>query len=407
MTNSAVGKNIVICCDGTANQLDGEFSNVAKLYSVLRKDDPNQQVAYYDPGVGTLGDLRFALPAAQTLSKWLGKAFGYGFRANLTDAYAFLMDTYEEGDRVFLFGFSRGAFTVRALAGVLHTCGLVEKRNHNLLPYVFRLHMRSYDRPKAGARAAPRAKSKVYGADAAARFKRIYGREVRPHFLGLWDTVTSLGWVYRRTYYPYSTWNPDVHTVRHAVAIDERRAQYRQNLWRQARGQDVRQVWFTGVHSDVGGGYCEQESGLAKIPLSWMVAEAHDARLLVDLARYQDVVLGEGSGAYVKPSPTAELHKSLRGLWWLLEYLPGRSLRKNTPLRLPLARPRGIPDQSVIHQSVLDRIAALGAYRPPNLYNVEGELRNFPVEPYPGPLGSGPKELPGDTFGTLPPGQTP
>jgi uncharacterized protein (DUF2235 family) len=141
----------------------------------------------------------------------------------------------------------------------------------------------------------------VYGADAAARFKRVYGREVRPHFLGLWDTVTSLGWVYRRTYYPYSTWNPDVHTVRHAVAIDERRAQYRQNLWRQAREQDVRQVWFTGVHSDVGGGYCEQESGLAKIPLSWMVTEAATAGLQVDPASYQDVVLGEGSGASSGP----------------------------------------------------------------------------------------------------------
>jgi uncharacterized protein (DUF2235 family) len=376
-------RNVVICCDGTANQLNGQFSNVAKLYSVLVKD-PARQVVYYDPGVGTMGDARFALPAARTASKWAGLAFGYGFRENVADAYAFLMDTYEPGDRVFIFGFSRGAFTARALAALLYTCGLVEKRNHNLLPYLFPLHMKSYERTPAGARVPGQDRGPILGADAAGRFKSIYSREVRPHFLGLWDTVTSLGWVSRRTYYPFSTWNPDIQTVRHAVAIDERRAQYRQNLWRRARGQDVRQVWFCGVHSDVGGGYPEKQSGLSKIPLAWIAAEANAAGLLVNPARYDDVVLGRGPGAFVRPDPAGDLHESLHGPWWLLEYLPGRSLRKDSRLRVPLARPREVRPR-LIHQSVLDRIQARPEYRPPNLFDESGNLHKFGVEPYPPP----------------------
>jgi uncharacterized protein (DUF2235 family) len=388
------GKNIIICCDGTNNQLDGEFSNVAKLYSVLEKI-PGRQVVYYDPGVGTLGDPRFALRTTQALSRHLGLAFGYGFKENISEAYAFLMDTYEEGDRVFLFGFSRGAFTVRALAGVLHTCGLVEKRNQNLLPYLFRIHMKSWDRPKAAERdAAPAAPpmqdddGRVYGEEAAKRFKEIYARTVNPHFLGIFDTVTSLGWVYRRTRYPYSTWNPDVRTVRHAVSIDERRAQYRQNLWRASPGQDVRQVWFSGVHSDIGGGYPEKDSGLAKIPLAWMVAEAHAAGLLVDLARYRQIVLGQnqqpGRTPYVAPDPAAKLHRSLSGPWWLLEYLPMRGAREGSRLRMPQARYRDIRGKAFIHQSVLDRVRAVPGYRPPELFDKDGNIRPaLRIEPYP------------------------
>jgi uncharacterized protein (DUF2235 family) len=386
------GKNIVICCDGTSNQLDGEFSNVAKLYSVLEKV-PGRQVVYYDPGVGTIGDSRLVSGVAQTVSKWMGLAFGSGFAENLSDAYSFLMDTYEDGDCVYMFGFSRGAFTVRALAAIVHTCGLVEKRNQNLLPYIFPLHMKSFQgldpaHPCAHARPAappapPAAKDAATGSQAAARFKHIYSRQVKPRFLGLWDTVTSLGWVYRRTYYPFSTCNPDVEVVRHAVSIDERRAQFRQNLWRPTAGQDVKQVWFAGVHSDIGGGYPEKESALSKIPLAWMIAEAHRAGLLVDMAGYREVVLGAG-GRYVAPDPAGRLHESLKGAWLALEYLPGRSLRPGSPLRLPLKHPRTLPRNSVVHQSVLDRIERTG-YHPSNLFGPDGNLLPFGVEPYPAP----------------------
>ncbi|HET7229134.1 MAG TPA: DUF2235 domain-containing protein [Longimicrobium sp.] len=411
---ACAGKNIVICCDGTSNQLDGEFSNVAKLYSVLVKD-PARQVVYYDPGVGTMGDSRLVSGVARAVSKGLGMAFGAGFAENLSDAYAFLMDTYEEGDCVYMFGFSRGAFTVRALAAILHTCGLVEKRNQNLLPYIFPLHMKSFegtrDEERAGKAAddaeatggntpqggelpddrgapapsvLPARRGRVTGSQAAARFKSIYSRPVWPHYLGVWDTVTSLGWVYRRTYYPFSTYNPDVRIVRHAVSIDERRAQFRSNLWHRAVGQDVRQVWFAGVHSDVGGGYPEVESGLSKIPLAWIAAEAHQAGLLIDPAKYDQVVLGKG-GQYVPPDPAAMQHSSLKGPWWALEYLPGRGPRKQTPLRLPLARRRTLPRGSIVHQSVYDRMAAVPDYHPANLFDANGQPLKFKVEPYPAP----------------------
>src|SRR6476469_3596090 len=115
-----MAKNIVICCDGTGNQYSGKNTNVIKLYSTLDLADNTQQIAYYHPGLGTMG----AASALTRLAKWWtkvkGLAFGYGLTADIGDAYKFLMDYYEQGDRVYLFGFSRGAYTVRALSGMLH-----------------------------------------------------------------------------------------------------------------------------------------------------------------------------------------------------------------------------------------------------------------------------------------------
>src|ERR1041385_847873 len=128
-------KNIVICWDGTGNDVGDHNSNVVKLYSTLIIDG-RTQVGYYHPGVGTMG----APTATNRLSKaWsviMGLAFGAGLLANVGDAYRYLMDTYEDGDRVFLFGFSRGAYTARALAGVLHMFGLLCPGNDGLIPYI-------------------------------------------------------------------------------------------------------------------------------------------------------------------------------------------------------------------------------------------------------------------------------
>lgn len=111
-------KNVVVCCDGTGNQFrDDENSNVVKLYTCLAVD--REQHAYYHPGVGTMGDPRRTSWLGKKTSMIRGLAFGYGFRDNLADAYKFLMDNYETGDRIYLFGFSRGAYTVRALAAAL------------------------------------------------------------------------------------------------------------------------------------------------------------------------------------------------------------------------------------------------------------------------------------------------
>lgn len=354
------GRNIVVCLDGTANKFGAESSNVVKLYSVLKKD-PARQLAFYDPGVGNLGDKRLVTPLSKKISKLFGLAFGYGVTDNICNGYSFLMENYREDDRLFLFGFSRGAFAVRALAGMLHACGLLAPGNENLIPYAF-LQYRH---------AGPEEGQKMAG-----RFKATYSRECRPYFLGVWDTVTSIGWSYRRKTFPYTRNNPDPKIVRHALAMDERRAYYPQNVWGDSyKQQDVKQVWFTGAHSDVGGSYPEAQSGLSKIALEWMLAEAAEEGLLLDAGKCRTVVQGGGEekdgGPFAAPDCTAELHHSLHGPWWILEYLPKNKTTQTSEFFLHKGRYRGIKPGALIHRSVLDRIAKLKGqreeYQPPNL----------------------------------------
>src|SRR3954471_21430454 len=117
----------------------------------------------------------------------------------------------------------------------------------------------------------------------AAKFKATFSRECKPHFVGLWDTVSSVGWAYDPVTLPYTYANPDIEIGRHAISIDERRCAFRQNLWsnKTTANQNIEQLWFAGVHSDVGGGYTESESGLAKVCLEWMLTEAAKAQLLL------------------------------------------------------------------------------------------------------------------------------
>ena len=243
-------KTIVICCDGTNGQFSLQNTNVVRLYSLL-DHGPLRQATFYDPGLGTMGAMGAWTPWAQQFTKLLGLAFGYGLKDRIGCAYEHLMSAYEEGDRIYLFGFSRGAYTVRALAALLHMFGLIRKGNENLVPYVTNMFGRGSEQVFALAR----------------RFKPAFSRECPIHFLGLWDTVKSVGWIYDPRSLPYTTDNPSVSIVRHAVSIDERRCFFRQNLWKASPGQDVQQLWFAGVHSDVGGGYPENQSGLANIAL--------------------------------------------------------------------------------------------------------------------------------------------
>ena len=130
-------KNIVICCDGTGNEFGDTNSNVVKLYGTL-VIAPGIQVGYYHPGVGTMGAPTAHNWLAKQWTRAMGLAFGAGLLANVGDAYRYLMNVYEDGDRVFLFGFSRGSYTARALAGVLHMFGLLYPGNEGLIPYVIR-----------------------------------------------------------------------------------------------------------------------------------------------------------------------------------------------------------------------------------------------------------------------------
>lgn len=355
---AGVGKNIVLCCDGTGNQFAESKSNVVKLYKMLVLDDA--QVAYYHPGVGTMG----ARSALTSITRWwtrvIGLAFGYGISDNIADAYQFLMRTYEPGDRVYVFGFSRGAYTVRALCGMLHIIGLLREDNEGLIPYSIRM-----------------IKQKKIDFGVAADFNKTFCRPCPIHFVGVWDTVSSVGWVYDVAHFPgtKATHNPDMHTIRHAVSIDEHRAFFRQNLFGVPCGpeQNVKEIWFAGVHSDVGGSYPEAESQLSKIALQWMVREAESAQLRIDQGRKADI-LG-CKPPYVAPDPlTKNQHESLYGVWWLAEFWPKIVSREVSPgvwkksLRMNLARRRYIAPNPVLHPSVAQRLAdhSLG-YAPGNL----------------------------------------
>jgi uncharacterized protein (DUF2235 family) len=330
---------------------------VVKLYDTSVCDAA--QIAYYHPGLGTMG----ARTALTRIGKWwtrfIGLAFGYGISDNVADAYQFLMRTFEPGDRVYLFGFSRGAYTARALSGILHIVGLLTSGNEALIPYAIRM-----------------VKRKKIDFTVAAQFKKTFSRECKPHFLGVWDTVSSVGWVYNAVHFPFTTTkNPDPRFIRHAVAIDERRAFFRQNLFGKAHDnqQDVEEAWFAGVHSDVGGSYPEAESQLSQLALRWMLCEAEAAGLRIDPRRKEDI-LG-GKPPYVTPDPaTKHQHESLHGWWYLAELWPtvvhvqSAQGAWSKSIRVNFGRRRWIAPGLLVHESVEQRIETSGlGYRPNNL----------------------------------------
>jgi uncharacterized protein (DUF2235 family) len=365
-------KNLVICCDGTNNQFGPQNTNVVRLVQSLNRD-PSIQILYYDPGVGTLPEVGWVSSIGKRFSEMLGLAFGAGILTKVGAAYSFLMDWWEPGDQVFLFGFSRGAYTVRVLAALLHSLGLLPRGNHNLVPYLLRLFRAAPSRPPANAK-----ESNTNYWRLSNQFRNTFARPVTGapndnrrfpiHFLGLWDTVSSVGWVWDPASFPFTSNNPSVAVVRHAVAIDERRAFFRQNRVYAAEHQDVKEYWFAGVHADIGGGYANtaNEGGLWRVPFQWMLGEAQQFQLAVDNAGLNKVL------AKVAPSLDPwndRLHNSLTAAWWLAEYFPKwrwDANRKKRILRLGLGRSRVIEKGASIHLSALRRIREIG-YAPPNL----------------------------------------
>lgn len=351
-----MAKNIVICCDGTANEFKEDISNVVKLHWILKRES-KVQVAFYQPGVGTAGEVDW-IPFWGRITKgfkWiLGLAFGYGVLSNLANCYRFLMDNYEPGDKVFVFGFSRGAYTARALCAFIHMFGIFDPGNYILVEYAIEIFKRKST-----------SKFKL-----AAGFKDTFGRECRPHFVGVWDTVSSVGWIYNPLSLPYTHKNPDINIGRHALAIDERRSFFRQNSWKASYpGQDLKEVWFPGVHCDVGGGYPEKESGLSKIPFKWMVDEALKVGLLIDEALYRDL-LG-GMAEYSRPESNANMHESLTGGWKIAEIVPRRvwhPVEKKMKFVIPYFGYRFVPEDATLHESVIERMALKeNNYKPKNL----------------------------------------
>jgi len=359
-------KNIVICCDGTGNQFGENNSNVVKLYSTL-VIDRKQQVGYYHPGVGTMGAPTAHNKVSEAWSVVMGLAFGAGLLANVGDAYRYLMNTYEDGDKVYLFGFSRGAYTARALAGVLHMFGLLCPGNDGLIPYVIRLY----------AKKTRDANGMTHTFEVAEGFKSTFCRDCPLHLVGVWDTVSSVGWIWDPLKLPYTAQNPDMANGRHAVSIDERRCYFRNNLWgSQLPSQEsLKQVWFAGVHSDVGGSYAPAESGLSQIALEWMLCEAVSLGLLVDPAK-ADQVLARVPLTTIPPpqpfppNPAQKINVSLKGAWWILEFLPHSYYdfpAKKKKWSIPLGARRVIPEGSVLHETVIEKLKVDADYKPPNL----------------------------------------
>ena len=351
-----MAKNIVLCCDGTANEFARNRTNVVKLFHAL-VHEPAAQATYYHPGVGTMEAVGAVTTTGRKVTKLLGLAIGYGLETDIRDAYVFLMNNFKDGDRLFLFGFSRGAYTVRCVAALLHMYGLIRPGNEPLVPYAIRMMMAI---TALRERKAPQSEIDAYF-ELAGEFKQHFGgQRCQPHFVGVWDTVSSVGWIENPLRLPYTADNPDIAIGRHAIALDERRAFFRTNLWRPTPDggpKNLKQVWFPGVHCDVGGGYPEAESGLSKIALQWMLDEAKEAELLVDPAR-EALVLGRAGGGYVPPDPQAKMHESLTGLWRVAEFIPKRhynAKRKEEERRMNRSRYRTIPSGASIHPSAYER----------------------------------------------------
>jgi uncharacterized protein (DUF2235 family) len=215
-------KNIVICCDGTGNEVNTNLSNVLKLYRILRKDE--DQLVFYDPGIGTLSSNDAWSRLKNEAKVIFGLLTGYGLDQNILDAYGFLVDHYIEGDQVYLFGFSRGAYTVRVLAGLLQLVGLLGPEQKNLNSYGLTAYKTAAERDQF---------------EVAWRFARVLSTKRTPiQFLGVWDTVSSIIIPRPNRLYipslqtlPYTATNPLVKVFRHAIAVDEQRRMFRVNRW--------------------------------------------------------------------------------------------------------------------------------------------------------------------------------
>jgi uncharacterized protein (DUF2235 family) len=289
-----MARNLVVCLDGTSNEPEVDVTNVARMFDIAVKDD--EQLVYYDPGVGTMGARSATTPVGRSITRFGGLAIGFGIRDNIAEAYTWLMANWRKGDQIYLFGFSRGAYTALALAGMLRTVGLLSPGAGNLVPYALKLYARNT------ARRTSEEDDKLYW-ETRGEFGRKFGNPDFQRFarnitfLGLWDTVKFVGWLnakarFEQAHWPFTRNVANVRSARLAIAIDENRRPY--GAYRfdpeqvTERPDDLKEVWFAGVHSDVGGQYDDHR--LSDIAFAWMAGEAVKAGLRIDPARYEKLV---------------------------------------------------------------------------------------------------------------------
>lgn len=274
------GRTLMLFLDGTGNMLGlNEDTNVVKLFRAVDKSPATRQIAYYDPGVGSANEFPAVGPLERRLRRavqLVGLALGRGVFDNIAEAYRFLVDNYRDGDRICIFGFSRGAFTARAVGGMVNMYGLVHPAGLAILPSM----VRSYFSPEGVVNRAGRGRA-AFARDVAAHFS--LGRRPLIHFVGVWDTVESVGVDLFGRGLKISN-NPTIAEkrfvhVRHALALHETRNKYAPRNYtapdfdaEERRHRSFDERWFRGNHSDVGGSY--EDDGLSNITLNWMLAEA-------------------------------------------------------------------------------------------------------------------------------------
>lgn len=327
--------NIVVCADGTWNrpEEDLEKDHATNVLRTARAIKPNhggvKQQVFYDWG---LGSYHSSASAGVT---------GQGIHKNILDGYRYIVQNYARNDKIYLFGFSRGAYTIRALCGLIYNCGIVRRPDAKLIQQVWKIYKSS------SAKCRP-------DSDDVIQFRNEYchpGRKV--HFVGVWDTVGALG-------IPFSLMGlldgddefyddkmgPNIYIARHALAIDEQRTDFEPTIWKPRENVDLKQIWFAGVHSDVGGSYGpDKKTGtcVSDIPLAWMLKEARGADL--GFESFITERLTDGT--------TAPLHKSRKHVF---------RVKKKLERELVL---KGIPTK--IHPSVRVRYEADSNYRPTRL----------------------------------------
>ncbi|RDX42988.1 hypothetical protein OH76DRAFT_1361801 [Lentinus brumalis] len=304
-------RTLVLCFDGTGDQFDADNSNIVTFFSLLKKDDRDEQMVYYQPGIGTYTSNTQNVDGIKSkIDKLLDSMIAWNLGAHVMAGYEFLMQNYKAGDKICIFGFSRGAYTARALAGMVHKVGLLPPCNHQQVPFAYKMYTR--DDPTGWAQSTS--------------FKKAFSIDVDIEFVGVWDTVDSVGIIPHRL--PFTRSNTAIQTFRHALALDERRVRFRPALYAPASAADAKlgtqpgdmpkhdttfamrkglnggakkgknkqrhlertfcetdpacnretnvlEVWFAGCHCDVGGGSVQNDTAhtLARIPLRWMIRE--------------------------------------------------------------------------------------------------------------------------------------
>jgi len=273
-------RSYVLCLNGTSDKIGAARStNPAAVFEMLSTQQPDRHLAFYDPGVGTMPSPTARGAVERWFSRTGGLAFGWGLKANVAEAYTFLMQRWQTGDEIYLFGFSRGAHTARGLTGMLCRIGLLRPGSENLVPYAVDRYARS-GRPGADLGPVRRFSNALcWGTESQALSPAVAGADqvhaVPIRYLGQWDTVDATG-LFRLDRFQWPTVNTlaNVETIRHVVSIDENRQPYRECLIEPGH-PDHHKVWFAAVHSDVGGTL--EEHRLSTVALKWVVEGALSA----------------------------------------------------------------------------------------------------------------------------------